>query len=510
MAHISLYRKYRPTSFDTMIGQQHITRTLKNSILSGNISHAYLFTGTRGTGKTTTAKIFARAINCLHPREDGSPCNECEVCKALSQPNSLDIIEMDAASNNGVEDIRDLREKVKFPPTSCKYKVYIIDEVHMLSTSAFNALLKTLEEPPAHAVFILATTEVHKIPATILSRCMRLDFNLLTTGELVGLLRKIFEDIQKPYQKEALQLIAEAGDGSVRDSLSIADICLSYCDGEIKYDDVLEVLGASSPTMIVELVGYLVRGDISKALMLSEKITSMGKSVSLLAKDIAKMLRNIVFAKNCVNANQILMLPNEIFARLVQYSDICTNDKLVRMVDIFMKLEGELRYTSSASVTLEMAIVKACDVTISIDTNGIIQRLKDVESRVRLLSTLEKKTEVSEQLQLDVSIVWGKLLNVLSRKTSMISAYKTACEVDPKTQLKYENNILTINAIKQSQESILNYYINDFKNIICAEYFDIVDIKVVYENNVDEVAQGVMQLNDMFGGDVVKIKNKEN
>ena len=192
MAHVSLYRKYRPTSFDTMIGQRHIVRTLKNSILSGKVSHAYLFTGTRGTGKTTTAKIFARAINCLHPREDGSPCEVCEVCKALSAPNNFDIIEMDAASNNGVDDIRDLREKVKFPPSVGKYKVYIIDEVHMLSPSAFNALLKTLEEPPQHAVFILATTEVHKIPQTILSRCMRLDFKLLTTTELVDLLTKIF------------------------------------------------------------------------------------------------------------------------------------------------------------------------------------------------------------------------------------------------------------------------------------------------------------------------------
>ena len=227
-AYISLYRKYRPDSFSSMIGQEHIIRTLVNQIRKGAVSHAYLFTGSRGTGKTTTAKIFARAINCEHPLADGSPCGKCAACVALSQPANMDIVEMGAASNNGVDEIRYLLEKVKFAPVDGKYKVYIVDEVHMLTIQAFNALLKTLEEPPEHTVFILATTEVQKVPATILSRCQRFDFRLVPADKITALLGDIFEKEGKAYQKEALALIAEAGGGCVRDSLSLAEMCRSY------------------------------------------------------------------------------------------------------------------------------------------------------------------------------------------------------------------------------------------------------------------------------------------
>ncbi|MDY4592978.1 MAG: DNA polymerase III subunit gamma/tau [Eubacteriales bacterium] len=508
MAHVSLYRKYRPTSFDTMIGQRHIVRTLKNTILSGKISHAYLFTGTRGTGKTTTAKIFARAINCLNPREDGSPCETCEVCKALSAPNCLDIIEMDAASNNGVDDIRDLREKVKFPPSVGKYKVYIIDEVHMLSQSAFNALLKTLEEPPQHAVFILATTEVDKIPQTILSRCMRLDFKLLNSAELVDLLKKIFEEEGREYQKEALQLIAEAGDGSVRDCLSIADICMSYCEGQVGYDDVLEVLGASSPTMILELVEALVKSDVRSALETVEKIIGMGKNVSLLAKDVAKTLRNVVFAKNCVNANKILGLPIEIYNRLVRLGDACSNDKLVHMVDVFMDIEGQLKYSNSAQVVVEMAVVKACDLFVSIDTDGIIKRLKDVESKVRTLISLDSN-QSNERFQLDVGEVWGRLLNILNKNKSMIVAYNAANDVDTKTQLSYKDNVLVITVFSDKQFAVLDYFASEFKSIICKEYFEITDVKIVLDNKIDEVEQGIAKITELVGDNKITIKKGE-
>ncbi|MGN0796819.1 MAG: DNA polymerase III subunit gamma/tau [Christensenellales bacterium] len=509
MAHVSLYRKYRPTSFDTMIGQKHIVRTLKNSILSGKISHAYLFTGTRGTGKTTTAKIFARAINCLHPREDGSPCEVCEACKALSAPNNFDIIEMDAASNNGVDDIRDLREKVKFPPSVGKYKVYIIDEVHMLSQNAFNALLKTLEEPPQHAVFILATTEVQTIPQTILSRCMRLDFKLLTTTELVELLTKIFEEEGREYQREALQLIAEAGDGSVRDSLSIADICMSYCDGQVRYEDVLEVLGASSPTMILTLVEALVKSDVRSALETVERIIAMGKSVPLLAKDVAKTLRNVVFARNCVNANKILGLPNEIYNRIVQFGNICNNDKLVHMIDTFMNVERQLKYSSSGQIVLEMAVVKACDLFVSIDTDGVIKRLKDVESKVRELISLSGKGGTNDSFKLDLDVVWGRLLNALGDNRNNVVAYKTAVEIDTKTQLAYKNNTLIITAFSDKQFALLDYYVNDFKSIICKEYFEITDIKIILDNKVDEMKQSIAKITEMVGNDKITIKEGE-
>lgn len=247
MAYTSLYRKYRPDTFDKVIGQDHIVRTLKNQIAHGNVGHAYIFTGTRGTGKTSVAKIFARAVNCLSPLADGSPCGKCENCVELASNSNFDILEIDAASNNSVDQIRELTDKIGFPPTVGKYKVYIVDEVHMLSKAAFNALLKTLEEPPSHAIFILATTEIHQIPATILSRCLRFDFRLVPNGVIAKRIRFIFDDIGVKYENEAVDLIASAGAGSVRDALSVADMCVSYCDSNVTYNGVLEVLGAADP-----------------------------------------------------------------------------------------------------------------------------------------------------------------------------------------------------------------------------------------------------------------------
>jgi DNA polymerase-3 subunit gamma/tau len=258
MSYLALYRRYRPVDFESLIGQDYIVRTLKNQILTDKIGHAYLFTGTRGTGKTTVAKIFAKAINCLSPK-NGSPCGECEVCKALLDPSNLDVIEIDAASNNGVNEIRDLREKVQYPPVNGRYKVYIVDEVHMLTSAAFNALLKTLEEPPRHAVFILATTEVHKIPATILSRCMRFDFKLVPTKQIAELIASIYDSENKQYEKEAVYAIALAGEGSVRDALSVADMAMSFTEGKLLYDDVMEVLGSTNAENFSNFINALLK-----------------------------------------------------------------------------------------------------------------------------------------------------------------------------------------------------------------------------------------------------------
>ena len=259
MAHLSLYRQYRPDSFDKMVRQEHVVRILKNQIEKKTVGHAYLFTGPRGTGKTSVARIFARAVNCEKP-ENGSPCGTCKVCRALLD-GSLDISEIDAASNNGVNEMRDLRDKVQYPPVSGKYKVYIIDEVHMLTDSAFNALLKTLEEPPRHAMFILATTEPQKLPATILSRCMRLDFKLIPTEDLVKHLKSILKEMGTAYEDEAVEAIARAGAGSDRDMLSIAEMCLAYAD-KLTYDGVTSVLGAADFKETCTLAGQLVAPDL--------------------------------------------------------------------------------------------------------------------------------------------------------------------------------------------------------------------------------------------------------
>lgn len=483
-----------------MIGQRHIVKTLRNSVLSGNVSHAYLFTGTRGTGKTSTAKIFARAINCERPREDGSPCDECETCRAMLSPANMDILEIDAASNNGVDEIRDLREKIKFPPTTGKYKVYIVDEVHMLSPSAFNALLKTLEEPPAHAVFILATTEVHKIPQTILSRCMRFDFRLLPIEELEGLLRKIFDAEKRAYQKEAVRTIAEAGEGSVRDCLSIADMCMSYCDGEIAYRDVLEVLGACSPEYLSQIAEYILNGDVKNTLLLAEKMSSLGKSAELLAKDMAKTFRNILYVKNCPGADKILSMPREVYAKASYLADCCTNDKLLRCIDIFIGLDGELRFSSSPKVATEVAMVKACDTTVGIDAEGVLHRLKEIEGKVRALTGALGAGE-----PINVAAVWGYLLNKLQWNKSLGAAYTYAAGIKTE-QLSMEKDALIITVEREGDAAAIGYYLNEYRRIVCERFVDIRTVETRVDKKDDLAKQGVEKLQKLFGDEVVTIK----
>ena len=261
MGYLALYRKYRPKTFDEVVDQKHITQTLINQIATDKVGHAYLFCGSRGTGKTSTAKIFARAINCQTPI-NGSACGGCESCKAMNSGNNLDILEIDAESNKGVDEIRELREQVKYPPVNGKYKVYIIDEVHMLTPSAFNALLKTLEEPPKYVVFVLATTEAHKIPATILSRCMRFDFKLVSTEEIAKLIGKILTDSNISYDEKAVQIIARAGDGSVRDALSIADMVISYSNGKLTYENVVKVVGSIEKEKLYNIVQAVLTRNV--------------------------------------------------------------------------------------------------------------------------------------------------------------------------------------------------------------------------------------------------------
>lgn len=391
MAYLALYRRFRPTGFKGLIGQEHIVRTLSNQIASGRIGHAYLFCGTRGTGKTSAAKIFARAINCLHPI-DGSPCGECEVCKALADASNLDILEMDAASNNKVENVREIREKIQYPPVSGKYKVYIIDEVHMLTTEAFNALLKTLEEPPKHAVFILATTESHKLPSTILSRCMRFDFKIIPAKEIAGLIAKIYDEVGKPYDKDAIMAIARAGAGSVRDALSIADICVSYRDGKLTYSDVLEVLGATDSSKITSMIKKIVLADTSGTLEDVEELCETGKSIGVLCKDIISRLREVVVCQTCRNARDILELPEDVYSELKEIADASDGHRLLRIIEIFTDAEGNLRYSLNPRVVLESACIKASQPENDYNIDALLARI------VKLEKALENGQFVQKQV----------------------------------------------------------------------------------------------------------------
>lgn len=377
MAYLSLYRKYRPATWDKVIGQKYVVRTLINQIERGTIGHAYLFTGTRGTGKTSCAKIFARAINCLSP-VNGSPCGKCEMCRALRGEGSIDIIEMDAASNNGVEEIRDLKENVQYPPSVAKHKVYIIDEVHMLSASAFNALLKTLEEPPEHAVFVLATTEVHKLPATILSRCMRFDFRLVPKAELSAHLEKILKAEGVRFEKGAPELIAEQGEGSVRDMLSLADMCLAYSPDELTLKAVYDVLGSSEFDSLKSLAESLLSGDVSSLLTQTEQIYSRGKGFTVLNKELARFFRELIAVKNVPGYRG--EFSEEEFAEVVKVAEKYDNYRIARIMQILASAEGELRYSTRPRITFEALLVKAASMYTDESVQALASRVRALEN----------------------------------------------------------------------------------------------------------------------------------
>ena len=352
MEHLALYRKYRPKTFDEVIGQEHITKALQNQIVSDKLNHAYLFTGSRGVGKTTVARIFAKAVNCQH-NNNGSPCGECEICRRLENENDMNVIEIDAASNNRVDDVREIREKVKFLPVGAKYKVYIIDEVHMLTDSAFNTLLKTLEEPPSHVIFILATTEAHKLPPTILSRCVRFDFRLVSINDLIKLLQNIFDKEEIEYDNDALRLIANAGEGSVRDTLSIADCIVAYSDKKITKDDVIKVLGTTDYDLLINFYNLLYNKDIGGILDFVNNIDSAGKNLSMFVKEISKHARNLLICKSCNMPNDILNLPQDTFEKFVEQSKTFDEKTLISYMQTFGGAENELRYTLSPRLLLE-------------------------------------------------------------------------------------------------------------------------------------------------------------
>lgn len=381
MSYLALYRKYRSKTFDEILGQKHITQSLINQINNNQIGHAYLFTGTRGTGKTSIAKIFARAINCLSPK-NGSPCNNCDVCKGLQNGANVDILEIDAASNNRVDEIRDLREKVKYPPVMCKYKVYIIDEVHMLTDSAFNALLKTLEEPPEYVVFILATTEVQKLPATILSRCMRFDFKLLSQKELESHVKYVFKDSGIKYEDEAVSIIAQLGAGSVRDTLSIADMCVAYSNNNVTYNSVIEAIGLTDRATLNMLAGSMIDGDEGALLSNVDKIAKSGKNITQLSKDLIGYIRDILVVKTCKDYSDILKLPKEQITELKTLADKSTNDKLIEMLTRLSRLDNEYRYTTNPRNLLEVTLVSLCHFEMT-EINELKLKIKALESKLK-------------------------------------------------------------------------------------------------------------------------------
>ncbi|MBQ8882961.1 MAG: DNA polymerase III subunit gamma/tau [Clostridia bacterium] len=437
---VALYRKYRPTTFDEVIAQEHITRTLINQINTNRVTHAYLFTGSRGTGKTTCARIFARAVNCLNNR-NGSPCGECAVCKALEGGGSIDIVELDAASNNGVDQVREIVDNVQYPPVSGKYKVYIIDEVHMLTASAFNALLKTLEEPPAHSIFILATTEVHKLPATVLSRCMRFDFHLVDQETLKNYLKSVYKTEGVVASDDALNLIASSAEGSVRDMLSIADRCLNYSNN-LTYEEVLGVLGASGKDKTRQLFTAIAHCNIGEILSVIDETVSAGKSVSLIAKDLCAYARDLLVLKTA-NGIGVIGSASEIEKMKAEAQEY-TPQLLVEIINIFSGIDTELRYSVSPRIVLECSALRAGRLAV-VDLSAIEERLTRLENKIEngQIAVAPAPTAVAKPTEqpvstsskpMDARSVWGRIITYirLNENTRVIPYLERVSEVECK------------------------------------------------------------------------------
>ena len=395
MSYTALYRKFRPDNFEDVKGQEHIVTTLKNQIKAERIGHAYLFTGTRGTGKTTVAKIFAKAVNCESPVE-GSPCGKCASCRSIASGAGMNVIEIDAASNNGVDNIREIVDEVSYSPAEGKYKVYIIDEVHMLSIGAFNALLKTLEEPPSYVIFILATTEVHKIPITILSRCQRYDFRRITIDTIAGRMRELMEAEQVRIEDKALRYVAKMADGSMRDGLSLLDQCIAFHLGkELTYDMVLDVLGAVDTSVFGRLFRSVLNADVLSCIGILEEVVIQGRELAQFVSDFTWYLRNIMLVKATDNIEDVIDVSTENLARLKEEAELAQLDTIMRYIRIFSELSGQLRYASQKRILTEIALIKLCRPAMETTDDALLERIRHVEDKVENAAILPKEMDLT-------------------------------------------------------------------------------------------------------------------
>lgn len=437
MSYTALYRKFRPLKFEEMVGQEHITRTLKNQIIAGRVGHAYLFNGGRGTGKTSAAKVLARAVNCLNPI-DGEPCNECEICKAALSGSLTDIVEMDAASNNSVEDIRSIREEVNFLPTLAKYRVYIIDEVHMLSTGAFNALLKTLEEPPEHVKFILATTEPQKLPATILSRCQRFDFKKISNENVVKRLEYVAKESNIEITKEALKLIAILSEGAMRDALSILERCLQDGDSNIDEDKIKDLVGIPKLTYIHSIVKAFLEYNVEEAIKAVDVVLNEGKDLNNLLWEIIKYVKNILVYK--ATGKLEIYSQNEI-EEIKKIAETVTKERLLYIITDLSKLENDMKWSSQKSILFQVEIIKLCSENIIEEIKTPTKKSNSTQSKITDLGNSSSKPQANLQVgkkenlaqaisKFDEAKGWKNVLDEL-RQSGKIMLYSNLLKAKP-------------------------------------------------------------------------------
>lgn len=500
MAYTALYREWRPKTFNDVVGQEHITTTLKNQILNHRIAHAYLFCGTRGTGKTSTAKVFAKALNCLN-LQDGEPCNECEMCRKINEGLAIDVTELDAASNNGVDKIRDIIDDVKYPPQEAKYKVYIMDEVHMLSAGAVNAFLKTLEEPPNNVIFILATTDPQKLPITILSRCQRFDFKRINNNEITARLRKIVDDQNVLADERSLNLIARVSDGAMRDSLSILDQAISMGNGNVDYNTVVSMLGLVTNEHLFNLTNAVIQRSIEKSIGIIEDVIYSGKDIYLFIKDLITHYRNLLMAKVTNNPEEVLDMSEENIALIKEQSARLRAEEIMRCIRILQEAENNAKLSKQARLYCELAIIKMCKIEYDTSSEVMLTRLNKLEENLKNGSI---KVATVESQNNNINAVKKSINNVESKKPTQTQHIEETLSGNSDSRItindvqKAWRDILE--AFKARRAMVISSLIQIGKPIACANGIVTVQFEKQYQFSRDRLSESKNKpiINEVF------------
>ena len=500
MAYTALYREWRPKTFNDVVGQEHITTTLKNQILNHRIAHAYLFCGTRGTGKTSTAKVFAKALNCLN-LQDGEPCNECEMCRKINEGLAIDVTELDAASNNGVDKIRDIIDDVKYPPQEAKYKVYIMDEVHMLSAGAVNAFLKTLEEPPNNVIFILATTDPQKLPITILSRCQRFDFKRINNSEITARLKKIIDDQNMLADDKSLNLIARVSDGAMRDSLSILDQAISMGNGNVDYNTVVSMLGLVTNEHLFNLTNAVIQRSVEKSIGIIEDVIYSGKDIYLFIKDLITHYRNLLMAKVTNNPEEVLDMSEENIALIKEQSARLRAEEIMRCIRILQEAENNAKLSKQARLYCELAIIKMCKIEYDTSSEVMLTRLNKLEENLKNGSI---KVATVESQNNNINAVKKSINNVESKKPTQTQHIEETLSGNSDSRItindvqKAWRDILE--AFKARRAMVISSLIQIGKPIACANGIVTVQFEKQYQFSRDRLSESKNKpiINEVF------------